>query len=642
MARMRLASIVILAASCTNTDDLRVDRMELASDGVPYYVRGELGRVAPQLDDAAALDGVLPAIGTMFHVAPADLVATKVQHDRIGMTHVRYQQFANGLRVVGGDLVVHVGADGIVSSVSGTARADAIPSAIAEITADRAGEAAQRATAGGAVDVTNSELTYEIKVSDRSVHLTWEVEVVGREVLLRDKVYVDAHTGEVVDRRPEVFTAKNRTIGDGHGGTYPFVDNETQVGTEAAPPTEATAKAAFDNTGATYDCYQALYQRDSWDGAGGVLHSLVHVSFFTGQGSTPNNAAWTGDQMVYGDGDGNFMSPLAFALDVTAHELTHGVTTATANLAYQDESGALNEGMSDIMGAVCEARRDGGVNANTWLVGEEIFTPATPGDALRYMNNPTLDAALYPPEFGGSRDFYSDRYQGQEDQGGVHLNSGIANLAFQLLVDGGKHPKAKTTVNVPPIGIEKAGAIFEHALTQGFFTSNTNFAEARTATEEVAGQLFPGSAKTAVSLAWAAVGVGAPPPPDTQPPTVSIVNPGDGKKVAAGFTVEVNASDETSLIKIDLSIDGVVVGSSDTSPAMFPTDANIALGDHTIVATAYDAFNQATDMVKVTVASPDDLDDGGCCSSSRNRGNPAGLIMALGVMVVVLRRRRRT
>src|SRR5205823_2365321 len=142
----------------------------------------------------------------------------------------------------------------------------------------------------------------------------------------------------------------------------------------------------------------------SWNGTGGGLSSTVHVVFPTSTGGTsPNNAAWALGQMWYGDGDGMMMGQTARGLDVTAHELTHGVTSATAKLAYQNESGALNEGMSDILGgAVCEAFRDHGVTANTWLIGEEIWTPNTPNDALRYMADPTKDASLYPPDLGGS------------------------------------------------------------------------------------------------------------------------------------------------------------------------------------------------------------------------------------------------
>ena len=126
---------------------------------------------------------------------------------------------------------------------------------------------------------------------------------------------------------------------------------------------QSVGLAAYDNTGATYDCFQTLFQRDSYDGAGAELTSTVHVRFpIQGGGSTGNNAAWFAGlaglippQMVYGDGDNVRMTPLARAYDVTAHELTHAVTSATAKLAYQNESGALNEGLSDILAAVCEA-----------------------------------------------------------------------------------------------------------------------------------------------------------------------------------------------------------------------------------------------------------------------------------------------
>ncbi len=155
--------------------------------------------------------------------------------------------------------------------------------------------------------------------------------------------------------------------------------------------------------------------------------------------------------MAYGDGDGDLLGPLAYALDVTAHELTHAVTDATADLVYMGESGALNEAMSDIMGAVCEAWASptpSPIPDKTWLVGEDVFTPSVDGDALRYMSNPTLD--------GQSRDYYPERYTGPGDNEGVHLNSGIANLAFYLLVAGGHHPRNKTTLTVPAIGMDKA------------------------------------------------------------------------------------------------------------------------------------------------------------------------------------------
>ena len=621
--------LLALAASCATpgTDEAGVEpgpaairsaldalpsvvRVEYANDGVPYLIAGQLGRATGRIHDvhdaAIELAAALPALAATFQVRADDLVAARVHHDRYGLTHVRYTQMKNGLHVVGGDFVVHLDAGGAIVSINGSARdGGALPVSPA-VTADTARSIARGATADGLVDALGAELLYVITTGDGAMHLAWEVEVTGRDgFLLRDLVYVDAITGAVVDRRPQVFTARDREIRTGNNCTYPFCGSTQVVGTEASPPTgDMVALAAFTNTGATYDCYSTLFGRDSYDDGGAKLRSLVHVSFYTPNGATGNNAAWTGDQMVYGDGDGQMMSPLALSLDVTAHELTHGVTTSTANLAYQNEPGALNEGISDILAAVCEAWKDGAVSADTWLVGEDIFTPSTAGDALRYMANPTADASLYPPELGGSRDYYPERYQGNQDNGGVHLNSGIPNLAFHLLVAGGKHPRNKTSFNVPGIGMEKAGAIFQHALTQGYFTSNTTLAQARAQTEQVAMQLYPGSTAIAVGFAWAAVGVGAPPEvSDTVPPTVSIVTPVDGATVDAGFTVQVQASDDVGVVRVELAIDGTVVESDTTAPYDFATAATLAAGDHTIEATAYDMFNEASDSITITVAS---------------------------------------
>lgn len=665
-ARVFFVVASTLIGACASTEPSsstdpgpRVDRIARRADGGVYFVAGALGRTQASLQDASELAPVLGDVAGLFHVAPTELVATRLDHDRAGMAHVRYVQQHDGLRVVGGDLVVHVGVDGVIRSVNGTVRGE-LPSSVPAIDGDTATGIALAGAAPG-MTASSAELVYVIATRDDRAYLAWQVDV-GYEGTVLDQVFVDAHGAAIVDHHPQVFTARDRIIYDGHGGTYPFVSNQTQVGTEAQPPTDEVALAAYTNTGLTYDCYQELYQRDSYDDAGGTLQSLVHVSFYTPQGASGNNAAWTGGQMVYGDGDGNMFSPLARSLDVTAHELTHGVTSETANLAYQNESGALNESMSDIMASVCEAWHDGAVSDDTWLVGEDIFTPTTAGDALRYMANPTADSALYPPEIGGSRDFYAERYQGNEDQGGVHLNSGIPNLAFYLLAAGGTHPRAKTTFMVPGIGIEKAGAIFQRALTAGYFTMNTNLAQARTATEQVAEELYPGT-EVSVGLAWAAVGIGEPPEVDSVPPTVQIVSPLDGATVMPGFTVDVDATDDKGVMRVDLAIDGAVVGSATAAPYAFTTDQALT-GSHTLTATAYDLFNEASDSVTVEIqagcTSDDQCDDGevcnagtcepgdtsdtgdepGGCGCATDSRPGAGWMLVLGVALVLRRRRR--
>ena len=657
MRQAGLFASILAAAALTGCVDLptegstaiHADQIEVARDGIPYFLRGDLGQVTAPIDTLAqaqaAIAGVLPAIASRMGVPATDLVATRTERDDLGMTHVRLAQQKNGLRVVSGDVIVHIGADGTVSSVNGSARDRDLP-ATPSISSDDAAQAAVKATQDP-VDAKHSELTYVVSNHDGELYLAWEVLVNGRDgALVQDLVYVDALTGNVVDRHPQLFTLKNRISRNGGGGAFP-VANAPTIGTETAPPTDPVALAAFTNTGVTYDCYKTLFNRDSYNNLGATLTSEVHVVFPVGNGQTsPDNAVWSAQDMMmaYGDGDGVQMKQLAYALDVTAHELTHAVTSSTANLVYQDESGALNEGMSDIMASVCEAWKAGAVSAKTWQVGEDIWTPAVAGDALRYMDTPAKD--------GVSPDFYPDRYIGPDDFGGVHSNSGLANLSFYLLSAGGKHPRAKTTFTVPGVGIAKAGAIYQRALTTKF-TPNTTMAQARTLIETAAGELYPGTcAKLSAALAWATIGVGTA-PTDAVPPTVAITSPATGTKVTPGFQVQATAADDQCISKVELLIDGAVAQTLTAAPFTFTTDANLATGMHTIQVKSYDAFNQATANSMVTVGgggagtgggngggndAPSNDVVGGCTTGGGNGG--LGLGLGLGLLGLVLRRRR--
>ena len=277
---------------------------------------------------------------------------------------------------------------------------------------------------------------------------------------------------------------------------------------------DATANTVYANLGSTYYFYKHFLSRDSFDGAGAALKASVHTTFSTGFSCRGENAAWLGapyNQMVYGDGDGGATFKPLISMDVTAHELTHAVTNTTSDLAYRNESGALNEAMSDILGAAAEAWKESGgtqagnpatfrASANTWKIGEDVAGPGLPGGALRFMNNPTAD--------NSSKDYYPERLTGAGDNGGVHGNSGIANVAFHLLSQGGTHPRGRTMVTVSAIGIEKALRIFYRANTL-LFTASTDFAGARSATAQAAIDLY-GSCSAewrSVHTAWDAVGV---------------------------------------------------------------------------------------------------------------------------------------
>jgi len=256
------------------------------------------------------------------------------------------------------------------------------------------------------------------------------------------------------------------------------------------PTSDLDVNQAYDNSGDCYNFYKNVFDRDSIDGKGKTLFSVVHY------GIKYNNAFWDGSRMVYGDGDGVVFSDFAGDLSVVCHELTHAVTSYTADLRYEGESGALNEAMSDIMGAASTVYRDNeGITKNTWHIGAECYLAGT---ALRYMDNPILD--------GASFDWYPTRYKGTQDNGGVHWNSGIANLAFVLMVQGGVHPQQMSTNWVEEIGIEQSQQIFYSALTN-YMTETTTFSGGRAATETAAKVLFGVDAEQTVSDAWNSVGV---------------------------------------------------------------------------------------------------------------------------------------
>ena len=485
----------------------RAEVISMGAEGVPAAIVGDLGAGPGQRIDiksaASAIDENMRMIAPVFRLQLDQLALARVSQDELGYTHARYVQTINGQEVVGGEIAVHVNPQGTViaaeSATRGRLSIDPTPS----LAGDTAVGMAWDALGSDVTDMGFPRLAYVRSTGTNEVHLAWEAVATGMngDTPIHDIVYVDAHTGAVVDRHPQIHSVRNRKTYDANNrtqlpGTLTRSEGQAAVG-------DTALDAAHDYAGQTYNSYMTRWGRDSFDGNGATITSTVHYS------NNYVNAFWNGTQMVYGDGDGVNASPLSEALDVVAHELTHAVTSYSANLIYQNESGALNEAMSDIMAAVIEYDFDGGViTADTWKVGEDIWTPGTAGDALRYMDNPTAD--------GQSYDYYPERYTGTGDNGGVHINSGIANLAFYLMVEGGTHPRNKTTINVPSIGMDKAAAIFYRALTV-YMTSTTNFEGARTATAQAATDLYTTTEVDAVHAAWDAVGApgGAtqPPPP---------------------------------------------------------------------------------------------------------------------------------
>lgn len=222
----------------------------------------------------------------------------------------------------------------------------------------------------------------------------------------------------------------NRSIYDCKGttrlpGTLIRAEGQQPIGTSdvSRDPDEC-----YEGFGATYDFFKTVLGRNSIDGRGLRLIGSVHY------GRKYDNAMWDGEQMIFGDGDGVIFNGFTDELDVIGHELTHGVTQYTANLEYQGESGALNESMSDCFGSMIKQYTLKQTSADAdWLIGEGILAKGINGVALRSMKEP--GTAYDDPQLGGKDPQpanYADRYKGREDNGGVHINSGIPNKAFYL------------------------------------------------------------------------------------------------------------------------------------------------------------------------------------------------------------------
>lgn len=243
------------------------------------------------------------------------------------------------------------------------------------------------------------------------------------------------------------------------------------------------AVSAHYNGGVAYEYFKTKHLRNSINGESGNIISLINISDpETGGGF--DNAFWNGTAMFYGNGNTAF-EPLAEALDVAGHEMSHGVIQATANLTYQGESGALNESFADIFGVM--------MDSEDWFLGEDVAkTSVFPTGRLRDMSNPHNGGSqLGDP--GWQPDNTSEQYTGSQDNGGVHINSGIVNHAYYLFAT--------------EIGLEKAEQIYYRALTE-YLSASSKFIDLRASVEQAAEDLYGMTEKNAASSAFQSVGIG--------------------------------------------------------------------------------------------------------------------------------------
>ncbi|GAA1537187.1 Zn-dependent metalloprotease [Microbacterium ginsengiterrae] len=314
----------------------------------------------------------------------------------------------------------------------------------------------------------------------------------ARQTLLAGRPQFRARINLSIDENgdlvAELGDAPNRTISDANNSeTLPGI----VVRSEDDPPVDdATVNEAFDGLGATFEMLLSGFRRNSLDGLGGGLDATVHY------GVDYDNAFWDGERMVFGDGDGEVFRGFTGSLTVIGHELAHGVIQHTANLEYQGQPGALNESIADVLGALTEQYTLGQTADDaSWLIGAEIFTDEVEGVALRSMLEP--GTAYDDDELGKDPQpaHMSDFVRTTEDNGGVHINSGIPNRAFAL-----------TARAIGGNAWERAGTVWYRALTGGL-SSTASFQDFADATVAAAEAEYGGEVTAAVRDAWQTVGV---------------------------------------------------------------------------------------------------------------------------------------
>ncbi|WP_354637593.1 M4 family metallopeptidase [Kitasatospora camelliae] len=535
-----------------------------------------------------------------------------VLKDADGTVHTRYDRTFSGLPVLGGDLVVHTAPDGAIKGVD---KATEAPVAVASTMPALSAEAVKsfsvgRAEAAGAKEAKADSARSVIWAATGTPVLAWETVVGGLQhdgTPSKLHVITDAATGEKLfehqaietgtgtgqyNGQVTIGTTKSGTTwamtdgGRGNHKTYDLKGAEDGTGTlftdaddvwgngQQSNRQTAGVDAAY-GAQATWDYYKNVHGRSGIKGDGVGAYSRVHY------GDSYVNAFWDDDCfcMTYGDGDNN--ANALTSLDVAAHEMTHGVTAATAGLEYSDESGGLNEATSDIMAAAVEFHVNSAVDPGDYLVGEKINIFGD-GKPLRYMDKPSKD--------GRSKDSWYSGI-GSID---VHYSSGPANHWFYLASEGsgakvvnGVSYNSPTADNLPvtPIGRDAAARIWYRALTT-YMTSTTDYAGARTATLKAAADLYGTNSVTYANTAnaWAGIAVGS-----RIVQGVTVVNPGTRTTLvnkAASLQIQATSTNPGALA---YSATGLPAGLAINASTGLISGTPTALGTNSVTVKATDS-----------------------------------------------------
>ncbi|MDB9980088.1 M4 family metallopeptidase [Ulvibacter sp.] len=466
--------------------------------------------------------------------------SVSLERDNLGLTHQKFQQYYDGLKVEFATCTLHE-KEGRVSSMSNNIfdirELDVTPAVSVVQAFNRAighvgaakylWEDTSEALLFDNYQKPTGELVVFPPVANVSetATLAYKFDIYALDPVYRADVYIDAQTGQFIMENKKIhhanvpatgtslyngnvaFTADNasgpyrlRQTADGNGVQTFDLNNGTSYN-NASDVTSNSTNFTGNATGVqahfgaeqTHKYFQGNHGRNSYNNAGAIIKSYVSYS------SNYVNAFWDGQRMTYGDGDGVNYGPLV-SVDIVGHEIAHGVTEYSANLVYSYQSGALNESFSDIFGESIEKYASG---SNDWLMGDQIGAGGS-GGALRSMSNPNVY---------GDPDTYlgTNWYSGSGDNGGVHYNSGVQNKWFYILTVGESGTNDNgSSYNVSGIGMDKAGAIAYRNLSV-YLGSNSQYSDARAGAIQSAIDLYgAGSAEEiATTNAWYAVGVGA-------------------------------------------------------------------------------------------------------------------------------------
>jgi Zn-dependent metalloprotease len=529
-----------LALESLENETGRSWRAQFNDVGTPSFLVGQtasLARTPAEAPDAAIR--FLDEHRSLFKMADAtaEMRLMKAETDELGHTHVRLEQHVSGVRVYGGDMGVHFDPSGAIEVIAGryvpdvvslnvrpsVAENDAVTLALGKLAA------ARPALTPGEIGVPTAELL--VYAPEGKAHLAYRVDVYvddGRDPAIME-YFVDAHSRLVLATFNNLETVAGSGVG-AHGDTktfdvtgsgssyslqstainpngivtYTAKQAQTQPGTLITSTTTTSWDTgvygagsgvdAYVYQGITYSYYKTIQGRNGIDGNDLKQVSTVHY------GNKYDNAFWDGTQMVFGDGDGTNFTAFGGSLDVIGHELTHGVTQYTSNLAYSNQTGALNEANSDIMGTNIEfwgGSGHGGVHAGNWLIGEDITPAGSPyAPALRDMAH---------PKNGQQPDNMSGYVNTSSDNGGVHTNSGIINNFYYLFANGGTNDTSAKAVS--GLGVAKAEKIYFYAASH-CYTASTNFSQAASCNVTAADTLYGAGSCESITVKNAAIATG--------------------------------------------------------------------------------------------------------------------------------------